>query len=329
MRSTEPNVSLLDIVVPTTLTRTDLLRKSVNSILRQTDLSNVSIHLFINGTNEEEVDNIRSYFPSLKIRYSDTKLTIAESWLRASSCGHGKYFMLMHDDDLLSEKFVDSFKRFVEANEECVLIHTGAKIIDSRDSELRTTNLTYPRVMTGDDFFRHHLEGEISFICPSVIYNRTLVPNHLEWNKNLPFTLDVEYFLRCTRYGKIGFINQSIFKYRIHQGSTSSKFKKNYKLKLKDRKHHRIFLKKEIKDRLGEYYLYLADRYYYSALSVDLWFFRLTNSRVEILSSLNIIRCLITFEWKVLKTSFFWKFLFRMFLPQILINAVRTKRTRI
>ena len=315
----------IDIIIPTH-NRINFLLKTLKSILNLKNLSYCEVYVFINGCNDGTKDVLEKKFNWLNIVNSTKKLSISSSWNKSRNLGSNNYYMLLHDDDMLVDNYLIELKRFISKNKSCSLIHSGAYLINEKEEKTGVVNYNYKEVMSGYDYFKTHIHHGLKFICPSVVYNRNLIPKSLKYNSKLSYTLDVEFFLKCTRYGHVGYIKDPIFKYRLHNQSISSNFFKNYKNKMDDRFEHKQFLEKEINNRLGIKYNYLALQYYRAALSVDLWMYRLGQNKVNIYQSIKLVSKILMKDYGILEKKIFWKNLFKLFLPQSIINYSRSKK---
>ncbi len=316
---------LIDIIIPA-YNRLDLLKKTLRSVSELKGFSMCDTHVFLNGCTDSTEKVLEESYKWVNIISSKKNLSMSSSWNNAKKLGKNKYYMLLHDDDMLSEDFLIELDYFISKNNNCVLIDSCSSIIDEHEKEIDIFNFDYKPITRGNDYFKSHIISSLRFICPSVVYNRTLIPKYLDYNEKLAYTLDVEFFLRCTRFGDIGYINKPIFKYRLHDRSTSSNFMKNYHLKLIDREEHRIFLKNEIKSRLDKKYIHLADNYYYGALSVDLWLFRLEQKKIRLKESFRLIKLILKKDFRILLRKIFWFNFFKLFIPQFFLELIRNSR---
>lgn len=312
-----------DVIIPT-LGSSDYLKKTIESIVFDPSAIDVRVKIVLNSESLELFDKLKAEYAEREVIFSERLKNIGESWNYCTSLCTGDYFMLLHDDDILGKEYFSKMSLFLKNNKNCAIVHSAANLIDENDNVMGRTKSTYPAVMAGSRYFLEHIvSGKNSFICPSVVYNRRLIPFDLKWKENLPYTLDVEFFLRCTRYGCVGYIGNPIFNYRLHDKSTSSKFVDSYREKYKDRRVHRGYLKKEIEGRLGQEYVRYADEYYHRALSADLWFFRLSNGRVKIFQSVLFAITLLGYEKRLLLYTTYWKFFIMMFIPEFILKFLK------
>jgi glycosyltransferase involved in cell wall biosynthesis len=318
----------IDIIIPT-YNRIEFLLKTLESISNLESADLCEVYVFINGSSDGTKDVLNKKYNWVNIINSNQNLSISSSWNKSKLIGSNKYYMLLHDDDMLKENYLIELKNFIYANKNCALIHSGAILIDELDHQIGITKHVYDEVMNGEDYFKTHIHHGLQFICPSVVYNRDLIPKSLKYNINLGYTLDVEFFLKCTRYGKVGYIDKPIFKYRIHNHSISSNFFKNYHLKIKDRIEHRHFLELEINNRLGTEFNYLAVQYFRASLSVDMLMYRLGQNKINFIQSFKLVSMILNQDAKIFFKKIFWKNLFKLFLPQFIINFHRLKKRKL
>ena len=315
---------MLDIVIPT-YNRLNYLKKTIQSVIHNRLDNIVNLIVFDNGSNDDTQNWLTEFECIYKFKYirSESNIGIIGSWNLCKDLGTNKYVMLLHDDDLLTDKYLNRIVDFIKNNNDCALIHTGANIIDENGVIFNQKIKNYPKILTGLDYFRKHINGKAGFICPSVVYNRELIPNYNYFNPKTPFTLDVVYFLECTRYGNVGYIAEPLFNYRVHSTSASSYMSERLAVKMEDRKHHFIFLKNEILKRIGENKQYLAKNYYYQALSADIWFYSLSMKNIKYINLLALIVKLVKFERKLVFKRCFWINIVKAIIPKPIINLIR------
>lgn len=322
---------MLDIVIPT-YNRLNYLKKTIQSVIHNRLDNIVNLIVFDNGSNDDTQNWLTEFECIYKFKYirSETNIGIIESWNLCKDLGANKYVMLLHDDDELTDKYLNLVVDFIKKNNDCALIHTGVNIIDENGVVCNQKIKKYPKILSGEDYFRKYINGKAGktaafgeFICPTVVYNRELIPKDIYFNPKTPFTLDVVYFLKCTRYGNVGYISEPLLNYRVHSESASSSIYNRLIVKMEDRRHHTIFLKNEILNRLGENKQYLAKDYYYNALSADIWFYSLSMKNIQYINLLALIVKLVKFERKLVFYRCFWVNVVKAIIPKPIINLTR------
>ena len=82
----------------------------------------------------------------------------------------GAYFLLLPDDDLIDEDFVESCMRCADYSTELGVIRTGTRVIDSRGTVLRESQNRVAGLST-EQFFRAWFAGKTSSYICSTLFN--------------------------------------------------------------------------------------------------------------------------------------------------------------
>lgn len=160
---------LVTIGIPTHNRASKYLRETLGSALQQT-YSNLEILVSDNCSTDGTEAFVRG-FQDARIRYIRHDPPIAPH-ANADCClkeAKGKYFILLHDDDLLDEDFVDCCVEALAGND-AGLVHTGVRKIDGDGNLIKSR----PNPHGGSTLFEYFdaiLKGEaVTYFCNS-LYN--------------------------------------------------------------------------------------------------------------------------------------------------------------
>jgi glycosyltransferase involved in cell wall biosynthesis len=313
-------MSRIDIIIPT-YNRADYLKMAIDSVLNQT-YKNYTLYVIDNCSTDNTAKLMETYTSSqLTYIKNKTNLGFIGNLNKALQTGSSDLFQIFHDDDILEPDFLDCAVTFFDKFNDTAFVHTGAYIINEKNELVKRHIKDYPSSISGDEFFENHLKNPTSIICPSVVFNRLKISDKILFNNNTQFTADVVFFILCSNYGNVGYINKPIIKYRQHYGSLTSTLYNNYELRLKDRFYHKQFLENQLINRTIDNKNNYANNYYRRALSADIWFIRMQGT--SIFKILKLLPKSIKTLPSLLLYPFFWFALGKIFIPLALINYYR------
>ena len=154
----------------------------------------------------------------------------------------GEYIQFVCADDILEKNCLEEKVKFLDNNKEVVLVFSSTKIIDKNGNYIMTRkfknrNIIEDGVKVGVRSFRtRNVFGEPS----NVLFRSKLIKQIGEFNQELYYTPDWEYWMKLSKLGKVGYINTPLSKFRVLDTSGTG-----YLLKNRDvmRKDDRIFIK--------------------------------------------------------------------------------------
>src|SRR4030042_2488708 len=122
---------LVTIAIPTYNRADGFLKEAIRSALNQT-YSNIEIIVSDNCSVDNTTTVVKS-FNDPRIRYFKHKENIGanNNFNFCVEQARGAYFLLLHDDDLIDDDFIDVCMKAAEYNTDIGLIRTGTRVIDS------------------------------------------------------------------------------------------------------------------------------------------------------------------------------------------------------
>ena len=302
----------VDIIIPT-YNRADYLKIAIESVFNQT-YKDFQLYVLDNCSTDNTAKLMESYSSS-QLTYIRNKenLGFIGNLNKALQTGSSEYFQIFHDDDLLEPNFLECVVEFLDRSDDLSFVHTGASIINQNNKIIKRHIKDYAPKINGNKFFKNHLKNSTSIICPSVVFRRAKILNKIQFNHNTPFTTDVIFFIECSYYGDVGYINKPLIKYRDHVGSLTSSVYDKFELKLKDRYNHKYFLESEMKKRNIDNSNDYANRYFKGALSADIWFFKVHGN--SIFKIIKILPRILKTSPSLLLFLPFWFSIVKIFIP--------------
>jgi glycosyltransferase involved in cell wall biosynthesis len=204
--------------------RPDYLRQAVRSVLGQ-QLRPKRIIILDNGSKVPVKEHLQAELDQgVEWVGADENHPSIWNFRRAISLADGKYFMMMHDDDRLLPNFTQEMVRFLEGHVDVIAIAANAHVID--DAGERVGGLLCPGEKSREMIFQDQAELVLqysrSFLpFPSIIY-RNGFPQKVPLREEHGKVGDSIFLCQLAKYGKVAYLDQALFEYRVHSGQDSS-----------------------------------------------------------------------------------------------------------
>jgi glycosyltransferase involved in cell wall biosynthesis len=316
----------LDIVI-TTFNRAHQLRIAIESILAQNDQA-FTLYVLDNCSTDDTQDVCAELLtPPHCYICNEANLGMVGNWNRALETGTSDHVHIMHDDDELCPDFVKHVR--AASKPDYAFIHTGTLMIDSAGKVTGQRVFDIPEHMPGDAFFKGWLDGKVMAICPTVVFNRNRMSDSLRFSPDLPFTADLIFFLQMSGQGAVGYVPHPVFRYRNHEGSTTSSLAAQIERKVKDRQAAASLLQHEADTRnlnvpnaatIGRDY---RDR----ALMADIVFTRLLGGGLG--DVIHVAKAVSTAEPSLLRQPGFYKAVVTAVIPAAVLRNLGGVRRRL
>ncbi len=132
----ENNNPLVTIAIPT-YKRADMLKEAIDSALNQKNYENYEVIIVDNDDNfniESATERLIKSYRTNKIRYFKNKqnLGMFGNWNRCIELAKGKWFSLLHDDDLLEENYLESMDYVISRNNKIKFVSPSHWFLDQR-----------------------------------------------------------------------------------------------------------------------------------------------------------------------------------------------------
>lgn len=211
----------------TTYNRPQLLKQTLNSILRQTftDFEVIVGNDYVDGPLT--ADDLDIYDSRLRIINHPRNLGEIGNMNALLELSRGEYFVWQFDDDLYAECFLEAVHCAITQFGGPPAIFTAFKTIHSV-SELSTEDIqpTPPRLFSGSDLLAQYWRGDLKIMAHAGVYKRSFLVDNggVEQLTDSPFGLFSEYLLliRTGLLDQVAFIDSPLAIYRIHEGSWGS-----------------------------------------------------------------------------------------------------------
>jgi hypothetical protein len=209
-------------VAITTLNRPTFLKETLGCVLSQ-DYPNLDILISDNGSTDATPALARELAGSdSRVRFRRNEMTVpfTEHCSQCVEAARGDYFLLLHDDDRISPRFISQLimvaGRYPDAN---VVVPTNT-LIDQEGRLLKEFDGPGEEIHDGPSFLLHWLNGETPQYLANVttVLFRTSMVRYFGCYRALPGTRNNDnlLFVQVGMTSRIGFARQAIFGWRIH-----------------------------------------------------------------------------------------------------------------
>jgi len=146
------NYPLISICIPTYNRCTGYFPESLNSALNQ-DYPNLEIIIADNCSTDGTQDLVHRFCDSRLKYYKHSKnISPNNNFNFCLNQASGKYFLLLHDDDLIDYDLISSCLKQLNSDNEVGVIRCGARVIDSAGNII-STEYSYGNSLSPEDFF--------------------------------------------------------------------------------------------------------------------------------------------------------------------------------
>lgn len=225
----------IEIVIPTH-NRLPYLQLALESVLAQ-NYSNFTVTVVDSASSDGTLEFLQSVrCDRLRVVRFEDNLGISGNWTRALQTAEARLISIFHDDDIMLPDFVSRQVQMFSLHPDVVLSHTAGEVISERNEVLFFRKHNWPLVTDGKIFVERVLtEDALVPIPPSVVLNRTFLPETYGFDVNFPAMVDLVAWIQAARYGKIGYISEPLVQYRIHASQTTNLILTSYPKKMRQR----------------------------------------------------------------------------------------------
>jgi glycosyltransferase involved in cell wall biosynthesis len=158
------------IGIPTYNRADGYLRQTLKSALNQT-YQNLEIIVADNCSTDNTEDYVNG-ISDPRIRYfkHNKNIQVNDNFNFCLNQAEGDYFLLLHDDDLIDDDFVETCMNRVSHNKDIGIIRTGTRIIDGNENVIgKAFNIT--EGLSTTDFILYWFKWKTAFYFCCILYN--------------------------------------------------------------------------------------------------------------------------------------------------------------
>ena len=207
-------------VVLITFNRKNYLKESIDGIISQ-NLDNFELYIIDNGSDSEsEIIEIVKPYLTTNIYFIRHEINNRAVFNEAFNIGKGKYLIITHDDDIMSNNMLTEqllyFKKYVDV----VAVSCTANLIDHNShslgqlSHINSQDLIFKKY----DYIYSFLSGNFSLMTPSIMLDRIFFnTNDLRFCFESGPACD-NYLWLCLNLLDVKIIhsNKILYQYRVH-----------------------------------------------------------------------------------------------------------------
>lgn len=194
---------LVTIGIPTYNRANGYLRVTLESVLAQT-YQNIEIVVSDNCSPDNTKAVVKEYSDP-RIRYSrqDPAIKPNDNFNYCLNQAKGEYFLLLHDDDMIDDDFVDTCIQAAEYRIDAGIIRTGSRIIDAHGKTVKELCNDTGGLSTAD-FFLTWLDSQTWIFLSSVLFNTAWLREIGGFNSKHQLFQDVlADFEMAARFGRV------------------------------------------------------------------------------------------------------------------------------
>jgi glycosyltransferase involved in cell wall biosynthesis len=214
----------LEIII-LTKNRLPLLKEALESVLKQA-LSPFRITIVDNASSDGTATYVRELIKKHKNMFllsQPEPVSFAQNVKSAIDCVAADYFMLMHDDDLLSPYFVQSVINAIKAAPDASLISVGHQVFTDKPAggECCPHNISVQLYKSSVDFavsdmIRFVLRQVTSMCFPAIVYRRDCVSKDGPDMDSYGKICDKPFVYASMGKGPVIHIVEPLYCYRVH-----------------------------------------------------------------------------------------------------------------
>jgi glycosyltransferase involved in cell wall biosynthesis len=187
-----------------------------------------------------------------------------------------KYFITLHDDNLISSDFLSKTIELLEQDNNIAFAGTAYRIIDNEGKEVnkfKYSKIHESVIMSDIEYYSHRCEG-FWFPWSGAIIRTNKLGDLRFLEKEHPYYADIMFFTYLAEHNKIAYVPEYLFHYRTHENSATDTLEYDviYQELLKEIEFFSDFLKSHKFDEL-------QINKYKSSKNVDILYFKVKRAK--------------------------------------------------
>ncbi len=213
--STAPRVT---VALPT-YNAAHWLPGAIDSVLAQR-FSDLELLVLDNASTDDTTAVVGRYDdPRIVYQRNERNLGFAGNVHLGCRMARGDFVVILGADDILLPDFLEAAVAFLDAEPGCSMLHGAAIWIDAEGRRNGGTGPGWARVTPGPqamlDIFRH------GFCLTTMVMRTAAIRGSGPFDESWLELIDVWLFCRLCGVGDIGYLDQPLVKYRVHEGAMS------------------------------------------------------------------------------------------------------------
>lgn len=220
---------LISVVIPV-FNGEEHLEATLHSVLGQELTSfDLEVIVFNNGSTDDTAKILHSVEDErVKIYHSKETISGPANWNRVSRLAQGDYIKLLPADDLLLSNCLQVQAEILAKDASLALV-TSPRIVTShggRDLPKPLWSLPPIGKRNREQILNTVLKKSANILGETacVMFRRSAFVNSLPWKDNLPYVIDLDFYLRALEFGNYFGTNLPLAKFRLSPNSWSASF---------------------------------------------------------------------------------------------------------
>ena len=219
------------ILIPT-FNRVNYLKDAVLSVINQRHVD-FEVVVIDNASTDGTDVMMRQFESNALVKYyrNDTNIGMIQNWSKALyTYSSGEWVIILSDDDLIiDDEYLHKAQSLIENNDDIVIVHAN-RIVKTDNKEYFVRRIL-PKICDGKWMFNNYLLNEdIMFTFVTGIFNKKIALKVDAFKSYGVVGSDTMEFLKMSLYGNIGFIEEFVAVYRIHDNNPYFRFGVDYLL---------------------------------------------------------------------------------------------------
>ena len=205
------------------------IKDCIDSILAQsfTDFELI----LVNDASTDDSKEIIQSFRDQRIKYfeNERNLGLVGNWNRCLELSIGEFICIFHQDDTMSPTNIEQKVSVLNSEKSIGFVYSDTHIIDQKGKKKldHWFNLIDPNIdfiRPGRSFFDLMFESLNIICCPSVLARRECYEKIGGFDERLPFSCDMEMWMRISLFYDIAYLSQPLIQYRFHESNLTQSF---------------------------------------------------------------------------------------------------------
>lgn len=207
----------------------EYIRDCIDSILSQT-FTDFELVIVNDASTDDSKKIIQSYDdPRIKYFENDRNLGLIGNWNQCLQLSSGDYICIFHQDDRMSPNNLEKKVILLGLEKQVGLVYSDTLVIDQKGmtKSKHWFNPIDPNVdfiRPGQSFFDLMFVNLNLICCPSVMARRECYEKIGGFDARLPFSGDMEMWMRIALFYDVAYLSQPLIQYRFHDNNLTHRF---------------------------------------------------------------------------------------------------------
>lgn len=202
------------------------IQETIEQVLNQS-YGDFELIVIDNASTDSTVEVVKKFQDSrIRLFENSENVGMAGNWNRCLEKAKTEYIQILCADDVIEKSCLEEKVKFLNCNEDVSLVFSASYICDSGGRKImsrrpfRKNQKLSGGKMIRKSFRKKNLYGEPS----NVMFRKSAAVSAGQFDSEMGYNLDWDYWLRLSLYGNIGYIDKELSVFRISTQSSTSNF---------------------------------------------------------------------------------------------------------